>query len=92
MRLDYDYGDVLTASQRINWRIEDIIGDGKELDFDKPFLPESLAQVGRLPFLDDYEQLALNHIRATHPNFLATVGSLTPSGKARLEEAAPVFT
>jgi len=28
----------------------------------------------------------------THPNFLATVGSLTPSGKARLEEAAPVFT
>ena len=64
MSTAYDYGDLLSASQRITWRIEDIIGGDNELDFDKPFLPESLAQVGRLPFLDDYDRLALNHIRA----------------------------
>src|SRR5438094_3057901 len=64
MKIEYDYGAVLVASQRINWRIEDIIGDDKQLDFDKPFLPESLAQVGRLTFLNNYERLALNHLRA----------------------------
>jgi hypothetical protein len=64
MSTAYDYGDLLTASQRINWRIEDILGGGRELDFEKPFLPESLARVGRLSFLDEHERLALNHIRA----------------------------
>jgi len=52
MSLDYDHGDVLTASQRWTY-----IGSG-----------------------------------VAHRNFLATVGSLTPSGKARLEEAPPVLT
>jgi hypothetical protein len=60
----YDYAPILATSQRINWRIEDVIGGDKRLDFTKPFLPESLARVEPLKFLDREEKLALNHIRA----------------------------
>lgn len=60
----YDYATILTASQRANWRVEDIIGADKRLDFAKPFLPEPLARVEPLSFLDRDEKLVLNHIRA----------------------------
>jgi len=46
------------------WRIEEIIGGGKHLDFAKPFLPDTLAQTEALAFLDSFEQLTLNHIRS----------------------------
>ena len=38
----YDYRDTIVASQKVNWRIEDIIGGEKKLDFSKRFMPESL--------------------------------------------------
>lgn len=60
----YAYTQILTTSQRINWRVEDIIGGDKKLDFSRPFLPESLARVEPLKFLDRDEKLVLNHIRA----------------------------
>src|SRR6188768_4153323 len=59
----YDYRDTLAASQKVNWRIEDIIGGDKKLDFTKRFMPESLARVEQLPFLNDKEKLVLNQIR-----------------------------
>jgi hypothetical protein len=59
----YTYQAALAASERINWRVEDLIGDDKRLDFSKPFLPESFARVERLPFLSSHERLALNQIR-----------------------------
>jgi len=59
----YTYQATLAASQRVNWRVEDLIGDDKPLDFSKPFLPESLARVEPLTFLSPRERLALNHIR-----------------------------
>ena len=59
----YTYQATLAASQRINWRVEDVIGDDKPLDFSKPFLPESFARVEPLTFLSPSERLALNHIR-----------------------------
>jgi hypothetical protein len=60
---EYDYRDTIVASQKINWRIEDIIGGDKRLDFLKPFMPESLARVGQLSFLDSNEKRILNQIR-----------------------------
>jgi len=60
----YTYQAVLEAAEKINWRVEDLIGDGKQLDFTKPFLPESLARVKPLTFLTAREQPALNHIRS----------------------------
>ena len=60
---NYTYQGVLAASERIHWRVEDLIGGDKRLDFGKPFLPESLARVEPLAFLTAEEKLALNHIR-----------------------------
>ena len=61
--LAYDYRDTIVASQKVNWRIEDIIDGDKKLDFSKPFMPESLARVQGLSFLNDKEKLILNQIR-----------------------------
>ena len=61
--LEYDYRDTIVASQKVNWRIEDIIGGDKKLDFSKPFMPESLARVSGLSFLNDDEKRVLNQIR-----------------------------
>jgi hypothetical protein len=63
MKNHYSYRDALETSERINWRIEDIISADKRLDFAKPFMPESLAQVGGLSFLSSDEKRILNQIR-----------------------------
>lgn len=60
----HTYQSLLEVSQRVNWRVDDIIGGDKSLDFSRPFLPETFARVTQLPFLTPREQLALNHIRA----------------------------
>lgn len=59
----YDYRDTIVAAQKVNWRIEDIIGGEKKLDFTKPFMPESLARVSGLAFLNEDEKRILNQIR-----------------------------
>jgi hypothetical protein len=63
MKHAYTYEAALAASERINWRVEDLIGGDKRLDFDKPFLPESLARVAPLTFLSPAERRTLNQIR-----------------------------
>lgn len=63
MLQQYNYQDILLASQRANWKVEDIIGGERKLDFSKPFMPESLARTRPMDFLNDDEKLALNHIR-----------------------------
>ena len=60
---NYDYQETLAASVKANWRIEDIIGGDKRLDFTKPFMPESLARVEPLDFLSAEEKILLNQIR-----------------------------
>jgi len=59
----YNYQETLAASVKANWRIEDIIGGDKRLDFTKPFMPESLARVESLDFLNADEKILLNQIR-----------------------------
>ena len=63
MQQQYSYQAALAASEGIRWRVEDIIGGDRRLDFTKPFMPESLARVEHLPFLTPYEQRTLNQIR-----------------------------
>jgi hypothetical protein len=63
MQNNYTYKGALEASERIGWRVDDIIGGEKRLDFTKPFMPESLAQTKRLSFLTESEQRTLNQIR-----------------------------
>jgi len=59
----YTYQETLSASEKILWRIEDIIGGKKKLDFSKAFMPESLARASELDYLTPDQQLKLNQIR-----------------------------
>lgn len=63
MNHGYSYQSVVTASEVMRWRIDDIIGGDKRLDFSKPFMPESFARIEPLEFLTDEEKLVLNQIR-----------------------------
>ena len=63
MTYQYNFKDVLGRAERITWRVEDLIGEGKTLDFAKPFMPESLARVEGLAFLSPAEKRMLNQIR-----------------------------
>lgn len=63
MQHNYSYQAALAASERIGWKVDDLIGGDKKLDFTKPFMPESLAQVKQISFLAPEEQLTLNQIR-----------------------------
>ena len=63
MNHGYTYQATLAASEAMHWRIEDIIGGEKRLDFSKPFMPEALAQVESISFLNAEEKKLLNQIR-----------------------------
>ncbi len=58
----YDYRSNLEASQKVNWKLEDVI-EGRTFDFARPFLPESLAGVNGIRCLNAAEKLKLNQIR-----------------------------
>jgi hypothetical protein len=60
---NFSYATCLAASERSRWRVEDVIGGERRLDFTRPFLPEPLARVQPLSFLTPVEKLALNQIR-----------------------------
>jgi hypothetical protein len=59
----YSYQGVLASSESVHWRVEDIIGGEKRLDFTRPFMPEALAQTEPLSFLTKEEKRILNQIR-----------------------------
>src|SRR5262245_4572388 len=63
MNQQYTYQSALATAESLNWRVEDIIGGDKRLDFTKPFMPESLARVEQLSFLTSEEKKTLNQIR-----------------------------
>jgi hypothetical protein len=72
MEHNYTYQGTLEAAERVHWRVEDLIGRGKTLDFNRPFLPESLARTAELPYLSGSEQTLLNQIRGH--GYLCTFG------------------
>jgi hypothetical protein len=63
MTYQYSFKDLLQRAERITWRVEDLIGGDKRLDFSRPFMPESFARTSELDFLNPDEQLTLNQIR-----------------------------
>lgn len=68
----FSYESCLRASEKVTWTVEDLIGPGRELDFDRPFLPESLARVEDMEFLDAASRLTANQIRGH--GYLCTFG------------------
>lgn len=63
MKSQFTYEGALKASERIHWTVEDLIGGDKTLNFDLPFLPESLARTQAMTALTPREQMLLNQIR-----------------------------
>ena len=59
----YSFKEILENAERVRWRVEDIVGGDKRLDFKRPFLPESLARVDSMDFLTSQEKLLFNQIR-----------------------------
>ena len=64
MQQQQSYEALLEASRRVNWRVDDLIGGDKRLDFSRPFLPETYARTAALPFLTPGERLKLNQVLA----------------------------
>lgn len=60
---NYSYADTLQASLKVDWKVEDLIGGNKKLNFSRPFLPDSLVRVAEIRSLDAREKLVLNQIR-----------------------------
>ncbi len=63
MTYQYSFKDCLERAERITWRVDDLIGGDKTLDFSRPFMPEAFARAGALGFLDKDERITLNQIR-----------------------------
>jgi hypothetical protein len=63
MNHGYTYQSFLESPLEIHWRVEDIIGGERRLNFGKPFMPESLARIEPLTFLTKDEQRILNQVR-----------------------------
>jgi hypothetical protein len=63
MNSTQSYEQALYRASKVNWKVEDIIGGDKRLDFTKRFLPEALARVNDITCLNPEEKLILNQIR-----------------------------
>ena len=63
MQHNFNFKDVLAASVRGAWEIEDVLPSGAALDYSRPFMPEALARTSVIPFLDADERRVLNQIR-----------------------------
>ena len=59
---DYSYEACLKGSVTKAWTVEDCFR-GRDLDFDKPFLPDRIAGVNAIGCLTDDEKRMLNQIR-----------------------------
>jgi hypothetical protein len=57
----YSYANCLETSYRINWRIEDVLGE-KRFDPSRPWLPASLSGAGAVTCLDEDEKRTLTHV------------------------------
>ena len=60
---NFNFKDVLAASARGAWEIEDVLPAGSTLDFSRRFMPEALARTAAIPFLSEREERVLNQIR-----------------------------
>ena len=62
--LDYDYASCVRNSEKVSWKLDDVMPRDTRLDFQRPFLPLALAGRGDLEFLSTDEARTLNQITA----------------------------
>jgi hypothetical protein len=61
---DYDFEAVLASSLRAQWDLDDVLRVDQDLDFNRNFLPESLARTAKIAGLNADERRTLNQISA----------------------------
>lgn len=57
-----DYDRCIDLSERVAWRLDDVVSVQSRLDFGKPFMPSAMDFARTLPFLSSTEKLKLNQI------------------------------
>jgi hypothetical protein len=57
------FENIISASERVAWKIDDVIPKTGALDFTKRFLPDALVGADKLDFLSATEKLKLNQVR-----------------------------
>jgi len=60
--LTADYAKVLENSERVAWKLNDVVPKDAVLDFKKPFMPSAMFAAGSLAFLEPHEKRKLNQI------------------------------
>ncbi len=63
MTYQFTFKDCLDRAERIHWRVDELIGPDKRLNFTLPFMPEALARTEAMDFLTASARLTLNQIR-----------------------------
>src|ERR1044071_7158878 len=63
MYQQFSYEEVLSAAERFAWRVEDLIGGERQLDFTKTFLPDSLSSTEAMIWLAEDQRRVANQIR-----------------------------
>lgn len=102
---NYSYEATLNDALKVDWKVDDLIGNDKRLDFSKPFMPDSLARTREIKCLSPREQLLLNQIRGNSylylfgfveefilPFVLDEVRAATPGGDAFEVRALVTFS
>ena len=59
----FNFKDVLEASAKGAWTIEDVLPEAAQLDLGRNLLPQSLARTDKAPGLNPEQRKILNHIR-----------------------------
>lgn len=62
MKLDFDYASCIKNSEKVAWRIEDVLAEDASFDYGRPFLPAVLSGESRVPGLSEAEARRLNQI------------------------------
>ncbi|UQA58675.1 hypothetical protein [Polyangium aurulentum] len=62
--LDSDYRSCIQSSERVSWRLDDVLPEGFHLDFGSRILPDELTATESIGCLSDREKLLLNQIRS----------------------------
>lgn len=60
--LGYDYATCVRNSEKVAWKLDEVLPPNTKLDFTHPFLPTALSGDSRISILNDKEKLKLNQI------------------------------
>lgn len=58
-----DYGSIVATSERVAWTVDEVFSD-RRFDPSRPLVPPSWVGTASLGFLNEQQQLTLNHCRA----------------------------